>query len=140
MLGKVGWCHCECWACVRQQSGDSKNLSVTGNKQVILINKRAHSQLTVVSFDAFGGAEALPSVDVAHAGVVVTLAGCREQRQVKNVLEPLAGESRCRCVVSHRQAIYLRTPCANAVGQHCPPSHVTRSIRHRHIVCLTFSG
>ena len=47
----------------------------------------------MVSFDAFGGAEAFPSVDVAHVGVVVTLACCREQRKVKNVLKPLTGES-----------------------------------------------
>lgn len=49
------------------------------------MSPRAYSQLAVISFDAFGGAEALPSVDVAHAGVAVTLAGCREQRKVKNV-------------------------------------------------------
>lgn len=47
----------------------------------------------MISFDAFGGAEALPSVDVAHVGVVVALAGCREQRKVKNVLELLTEES-----------------------------------------------
>lgn len=52
-----------------------------------------YSQLTVISFDAFGGAETLPSVEMAHVGVVVTLAGCREQRKVKNVLEPLGEES-----------------------------------------------
>ena len=34
-----------------------------------------NSQVAAVSFDAFGGAEALAVVGVAHAGVAVTLAG-----------------------------------------------------------------
>lgn len=74
-------------------SGDNKKISVTGKEQVTLMNKRAHLQLTVISFDAFGGAEALPSVALANVGVVVTLTGCREQGKVKNVSEPLTGES-----------------------------------------------
>lgn len=47
----------------------------------------------MISFDAFGGAEALPRGDVAHAGVAVALACCREQRKVENVLQALTGES-----------------------------------------------
>lgn len=58
-----------------------------------------YSQLTVIPFDAFGGTVALPTVDVAHVGMVVALAGCREQRKGvgegvgKNVLDPLTSGS-----------------------------------------------
>lgn len=53
-----------------------------------------YSQLTVISFDAFGGTVALPAVDVAHVGMVVTLAGCREQRRGGGgVLDPLTSGS-----------------------------------------------
>ncbi len=41
-----------------------------------------HSQLTLVSFDALGGTEALPCVDVAHAGMAVTLASCKEKIKI----------------------------------------------------------
>lgn len=41
----------------------------------------AHSQLTLVSLDALGGAEALPRVDVAHVGMAVTLAGCKGKKE-----------------------------------------------------------
>jgi len=36
----------------------------------------SYSQLTLVSLDPFGGAEALPGVDVAHVGMGVALARC----------------------------------------------------------------
>lgn len=38
-----------------------------------------NSQVTAVSFDAFGGAEAFAVVGVAHAGVAVTLAGWKRE-------------------------------------------------------------
>lgn len=42
-------------------------------------NVRAYLQLTLISLDAFSSAEALPCVDVADAGVAVTLTRCREK-------------------------------------------------------------
>lgn len=44
-----------------------------------------HSQLTLVSLDALGGAEALPRVDVTHVGVAVALACCKTTKQRENV-------------------------------------------------------
>lgn len=41
----------------------------------------AYSQLALVSLDPFRGAEALPRVGVAHVGVAVALARCREERE-----------------------------------------------------------
>lgn len=42
-----------------------------------------YSQLTLVSLDPLRGTEALPRVDVAHVGVAVTLARCREKTKVE---------------------------------------------------------
>lgn len=48
-----------------------------------LIIKWGHSQLTLVTLDAFSGTEALPCVDVAHAGVAVTPACCKDKKYNK---------------------------------------------------------
>lgn len=45
--------------------------------------KDEHSQVAAISFDAFGGAETLPVVGVAHACVAVTLAGWRERERTR---------------------------------------------------------
>ena len=39
-----------------------------------------YSQLTLVSLDAFSGTEALPCVDMAHIGMAVTLACCKDKK------------------------------------------------------------
>lgn len=44
-----------------------------------------YSQLTLVSLDTFGGAEALPRVDVTHVGVAVTLACWKKKKKRTNV-------------------------------------------------------
>lgn len=46
-----------------------------------------YSQLTLISLDALSSTEALPSVDLAHAGMAVTLACCKEKTKVKGRME-----------------------------------------------------
>lgn len=71
---------CSC-VCSRHSDPIMTNSGVTLAKDLNALIIRVYSQLTVISFDAFGGTVALPTVDVAHVGMVVTLAGCREQRK-----------------------------------------------------------
>ena len=60
-------------------------LSVSGwgrwmfNRCVVKVT--VHSQLTLVSLDALCGAEALPCVGMAHAGVAITLACCKGNKK-----------------------------------------------------------
>ena len=58
----------------------SAQLVIKGQRGGGLLNHSCvvpYSQLTLVSLDALGGAEALPRVDVANAGVAVALTRCR---------------------------------------------------------------
>lgn len=53
------------------------------------------SQVTAVSFDAFGGAEALAVVGVAHASVAVTLAGWSHKEKQETGLRQQTDTDAC---------------------------------------------
>lgn len=60
-----------------------------------------YSQLTLVSLDALSCTEALPCVDVAHVGMAVTLACCKEKTKVERERE--------MCIVCVSEIMWLCT-------------------------------
>lgn len=84
-----------------------------------------YSQLTLVSLDALGGTEALPSVDVAHVGMAVALACWREKTKVEREremcfnIQQVSKGYLCNCSISASSSKTCILHINTIICEHC---------------------